>query len=242
MSMNSTVSNRLNNLIPPIQLFVRSLLVVNLLILPGCASQLKQTQSGFLQDYSQLKLVKEFENTRVYRSAKFDQQVLSKIDSIKLVPFEVWIKQADVIGINVERVKKLHGYFQSRLKQKLQHYFPIVENAGENTLTLRGAFSGVKLKQSELSLTDFIPLRIVTNAGNSAYLAATDQKDIISEVSIEAELLLGEKQEIVFAMTATKSVSMTVSDSSEGNFEAVTKVLDIWVDGFVKKMIEVKSR
>lgn len=216
------------------------LLIVSSLVIQGCSSQLKQTQSGFLQDYSQLKLVKEYQDTMVYEAEFFDKNALANVKSLKLVPFEIWVKQTDAVGINTEQLKKMHQYFHRQLKEKLQVNYRIVNRVEENTLTIRGAFSGVKIEESSLSATDFIPIRIVLNAGNSAYLTATNQKDVISEVSIEAEFLLGLNTKRAFAMTATKQLDTTVKDASEGNFDAVTKVLDIWINNFVKKLNAVK--
>ncbi len=215
--------------------------VVSCLLIQGCSSNLKQTESGFLEDYSQLKEIEGFSNTKVYKADKFNKNNLSRLKSIKLVPFEIWIDRKGTTSIDIGELAKLHQYFHTNLINKLKPYYEIVETEQEDSLTIRGAFSGIKSVEEGLSVSDFVPIRIVLNAGNSAYLAATDQKDIIVEVSVEAEFMLGTDPAQVFAMTATKQLDTTVADGQKGNFEAVSKVLDIWINNFVEKLIELKE-
>jgi hypothetical protein len=210
-------------------------------VLSGCSNAPKQIQSGFLGDYSQFTKSQNYKDTSTYSSPNFNKEMLAQVKQIKLVPFEIWVKHDNTDGINTEQLTKLHIYFHETLKLALQKNYQITEAANEETLTIRGAFSGVKLMEPEISATDFLPIKLVFNAGNSAYLKSTDQKDIISEVSIEVEFLLGNQGERVFAMTASKQLDMTVSNSEEGNLKAVKSVMDIWINNFIKKLAEVNQ-
>ena len=217
------------------------LILTSILLISSCSSSLKQTQSGFINDYSKLKKSEQFEDTYTYRSEKLNRQLIKSIDSVVVTPFEIWLKEKDAAFLSSSQMKEIHLYFQKHLSEKLSEYFEIVNSAGENTLTIRGAFTGIEFSEESLSVSDFIPVRIVLNAGNAAYLAATGQRDTISEVSIEAEFIYGEKSEVVFAMSAAKKVEATVSDGDKGNVEAVKKVLNIWIENFVSKLAQVKS-
>jgi hypothetical protein len=212
------------------------LMFVISLSLIGCTAAPKQIQSGFLKDYSMLKKSTEFKNTSVYHSADFDLKTLKNIEEIYLVPFEIWLNQDNLIGIDDQQLRDLHHYFHKNLKQALQQKYRIVDKASVNSLTIRGAFTGINLTNPELTVSDFLPIKLVFNAGNTAYLSSTDQKDIISSVSIEVEFLMGTTNSRVFAMTAIKKLDLTVSDSKEGNFESVTNVLDVWIENFMKKI------
>jgi len=210
--------------------------------LTGCASQLNQVNSGFLGDYSQLKTSNNFDNTKVFQATGFDQSTLAGVKEIKIVPFEIWIKpskNSNTALLNTQRLQELSIYFHQRLKQALQNDYHLVDITSSNTLTIQGAFSNIKLSDPELSVTDFIPVRLVLNAGNAAYLNVTNQKDVITEVSIEIEFLLGEASKRVFAMTATKQMDLTMGESDDG-FKAVSEVLDIWIDNFVKKLSSIR--
>ena len=45
----------------------------------------------------------------------------------------------------------------------MQKNYQMTEVATEETLTIRGAFSGVKLMEPEISATDFLPIKLVFN-------------------------------------------------------------------------------
>jgi hypothetical protein len=85
-------------------------------------------------------------------------------------------------------------------------------------------------------------VRLVLNAGNAAYLNVTNQKDVITEVSIEVEFLLGRNSKRVFAMTATKQLDLTMGESGDDGFKVVTAVLDLWVDNFIKKLASIRNK
>ncbi len=135
----------------------------------------------------------------------------------------------------------MQQHFYKRLTNGLAKYYRLVDNADDETLIICGAFSRIKLSKPSIGVTDFIPVRIVLNTGNSAYLAATNQQDLISEVSIESEFLLGANKEQVFAAAASRELDVTVTQEKEGNLVAVTQVLDIWADNFIKKVAEIHS-
>lgn len=228
----------INNKLLSITIFVFSV------VLSGCASNLNQVQSGFLGDYSKLKASKDYDNTKVFQAAGFDQTTLAAVKEIKLVPFEIWIKPSsknDVVLLNTQRLQELSRYFHDKLKQALQDDYQLVDVASPNTLTIQGAFSNIKLSTPELSVTDFIPLRLVLNAGNAAYLQVTNQQDVITEVSIEVEFLLGETAKRVFAMTATKQMELTMGQSGDDGFKVVSEVLDTWIANFVTKLADTRQ-
>lgn len=217
------------------------LLLMLCLVLSGCSSTIPQVRSGFLGDYSQLKQSEQYENTRIYQAPGFDRSILAQVTEIKLVPFEVWINQSETGGINTEQWQRLHHYFHATLKQALQPNYRMVTDAGENTLTIRGAFSGVKFSTPDLSVMDLVPFRVVLNAGKAVYLLATEQREVISQVSIETEFLLGPNPNLVFAMTATKQLGVTVNEDNSGNFAAVTEVLDLWVAQFIEELAQARK-
>jgi len=141
--------------------------------------------------------------------------------------------------IGSEQLNEVINYFAKRLLQSLSEFYQLEEVADAETLTIRGAFSHIQVATPDLSPTDFIPFRVVLNAGNIAYLKATDQQELISRVGIEAEFRLGKNQQLVFAMTSTKKLKSMVSDDAKGNTQAVKRVLDTWVDNFVSKLREL---
>ncbi len=219
-----------------INIYFKGLFLIAFLFMQGCANQLDNTQSGFLGDYSRLQDNEEYDNSKIYIKSGFDNKRLASIQSIKLEPFEVWLDPNLKSAFNANQLANIVHYFHKTMSEKLGDNYPLVQEADENTLTIRGAFSGIKFSDPELSVTDFVPFRIVLNAGNAAYLMATEQKDVFTEISIEAEFLLGIDRHRVFAMTATKEVEGTINKNGEDNVKAVTEVLDIWIDNFITRL------
>ena len=216
-------------------------LLFSVLFVSGCSNSLKQTQSGYLGDYTQLKPSAEYDDTLIYQAEGFDGKTLKQVSKIQLVPFEVWLTQKQSKSLNTEQVRLLVMSFHQKLLKKIPKQFKIVNSADSDTLVIKGAFTGVTLNDPEVSVGDFVPIKLVFNAGNTAYLNATGQKNVITEVSIEVEFLLGQSNERVFAMTATKVLDATVQKTGEDNVKAVESVLDLWIDNFVNKLEQVKK-
>jgi len=216
--------------------------IIALILLSGCASTTKHQQSGFIKNYDDFVTSTNYDNTKIYRAKGFGRESIAKLKEIKLVPFEIWINPEPDSHFNPQQLVGLSRYFNNSLRTKLfENGFNVVEKVNVGTLTLRGAFTGVKFTSPELSATDFIPFRIVLNAGNAAYLKMSAQKDVITNVSIELEFLQGVDQQRVFALLATKSVDATIANSGEDNITAVQALLDHWADNFVEKLVEIRT-
>lgn len=211
------------------------------LALTGCATTSESSKSGFLQNYSQLTPLTNFPDTRAYRAEKFNSDYLRSVQTVYVKPFEVWLDNDNLKGVNLSQMAELTGYFQTELKQQLANYYRIVDKPDSATLVIQGAFTKAKTKSPELSAADILPFRIVMNAGNVAYLSATGQKDLVTEVAIEAKFTQGNTDELLFAMTANKELDTTVSDSAKGNSDAVKQVLLEWVNNFSKHIASVKD-
>jgi hypothetical protein len=126
--------------------------VISGAILSGCASNLNQVQSGFLGDYSKLKSSKDYDNTKIFQTKDFDQDSLAAIKEIKLVPFEIWIKPTqknNTTLLNAARLQELSTYFHKKLKVALKNDYSLVNVSNQNTLTIQGAFSNIKLSEPE---------------------------------------------------------------------------------------------
>lgn len=210
-------------------------------ILSGCTSTPEHLETGFLSNYDELKTSEEFEDARVYLAPNFSRGTVGNIEKIQVVPFEVWLQANDAAVVSSEQLTKLVLYFHSALNAALSNNYQMVDTPGPDTLTIRGAFSAIKIAQPELSPTDFIPFRMVLNAGNAAYLSATEQQDLVTQVGIEVEFKIGAEASPLFAMTNVKTLDTRVNNSKSANLDAVKQVLDNWVENFVVKLAEVRN-
>ena len=214
-----------------------------LFLLSGCAANTTQQHSGYFADYNGFIDSEKYDYTKTYAVDASDRETLAQITAIHLVPFEMWLSASSNANFNPQQLAGLSRYFHAQLGRQLKASgFDITNRAAAGTLTIKGAFSGISFSAPALAPTDFIPFRIVLNAGNAAYLQVTDKKDVITEVSIEAEFLIGAQQQRIFALIATKYVDATVANSGADNVLAVQQLLDVWVTNFVAELTEIKSK
>jgi len=216
--------------------------LVSLIILSGCASTNVQKTTGFLDNAWQLVDSKQYKHTKIYNAPHFKRADYAKLKKIHLTPFELWMNPAGNKTFNPRQLAELSSYFTATLAQKLSaKNYQLVTAPSADALTIRGAFSDIAFITPQLSPTDFIPFRIVLNAGNAAYLHISDKKEIISSVSIEVEFLQGLEQKRVFAMLASKQLDQTIANNGADNLTAVMKVLDNWIDNFVAKITTIRD-
>ena len=213
-----------------------------LVVLSGCATATQQKTTGFLGNYQQFVDSNKYDHTKIYQAPSFNLDTIAQLTEVKLEPFELWINTQNNDFFNPRQLTELVNHFNAQLRHQLQaHDYQLVDRIGTETLTLRGAFSDVKFSDPELSVTDFIPFRMVLNAGNAAYLNITDKKDVITTVSIEVELLQGLTQERIFALIATKKIDTTIANSGADNVAAVKDLLDLWVNNFIVKLTKTRA-
>lgn len=222
-----------------INLMVVAVIIV---LLPACTSTTKQPKSGFLESYRGFVDSTEFDNSKTFSSDDFDKSYLADVTGFQILPFEIWLNKSSAEQFNPSQLAALSQYFHQSMVAKFKAQgLPVVLKPSEKTLTIRGAFTGIKFNDPELSPTDFIPFRILINAGNAAYLEVTDKKDVITEVSLEMEFVASQSQERKFALMATKYLDDTVANNGVENIKAVKNLLDEWVDNFVEQIVKARQ-
>ncbi|KGJ93794.1 DUF3313 domain-containing protein [Colwellia psychrerythraea] len=218
-----------------------TVMLVATLLLSGCMNITDQQQSGFLKDYEGFEDVYDPDYTKVYRSENFTIDMIADMQRIKLVPFEMWASSD--ANFTQEELAELSQYFHQQMSDRLTaNNYKLVRLAGPRTITIRGAFSGVKFDDPELMPTDFIPFRMVLNAGNFAYLQITDKSDVTTKVSVEIEFLKGIRRERILAAISTKYVDNTIANSGADNITVVKALLDMWAEKFVDRMVEIRAK
>jgi hypothetical protein len=220
--------------------FVTTLLVFS--SLSGCINITDQKKSGFLKDYEGFEDVYDPDYTKVYRSENFTIDMVADMHRIKLVPFEMWVTPGPEAKFSQEDLAELSQYFDQQMRERLlANNYNVVEFAGPRTVTIQGAFSGVKFEDPELYPTDFIPFRMVINAGNFAYLQVTDKSDVTTKVSVEIEFLKGIRKERFLAAISTKYVDTTIANSGVDNMTVVKELLDMWAEKFVGRLVDIRA-
>ena len=196
----------------------------------------------FLKNYEGFEDAYDPEYTKVYRSKNFTTAMISDMHRIKLVPFEMWVTPGADAKFSPEDLEQLSQYFHQQMRDRLvANNYHIVDHTGPRTITIQGAFSGVKFEDPELMPNDFIPFRMVLNAGNFAYLQITDKRDVTTKVSVEIEFLKGIRRERILAAISTKYVDTTIANSGDDNMTVVKELLDMWAEKFVDRLVEIRA-
>lgn len=218
-----------------------SILLV-IFFLSGCMNITEQQQSGFLKNYDGFEDVYDPDYTKVYRSENFTIDMIADMQRVKLVPFEMWITPSDDAKFTPEELKEFSQYFHQQMTARLTaNNYEVVDLLGPRTLIIQGAFSGVKFEEPAVMPTDFVPFRMVMNAGNLAYLQIVDKSDVTTKVSVEIEFLKGIRRERVLAAISTKYVDTTIANSGEDNIKVVKELLDMWAAKFVDRLVEIRA-
>jgi len=217
-----------------------SIMFLSSLLLSGCMNITDQQKSGFLKNYEGFEDVYDPDYTKVYRSENFTVDMIADMERIRLVPFEMLV--AEGATFTPPELDELSQYFHKQMGDRLiANNYKLVKLAGPRTITIRGAFSGVKFDEPELMPTDFIPFRMVLNAGNFTYLQITDKSDVTTKVSVEIEFLKGIRRERILAAISTKYVDNTIANSGVDDMTVVKALLDMWAEKFVDRLVEIRA-
>ena len=163
---------------------IRSIFVVPLLgigLLTGCAS-LRTTESGFLSDYSELKVVEEKPNCKIFVSETFDLSLYGQAD-VAAIDFS--IPEAKLKRLNEADVAK----FTDEAHTILEEVF------GE--LVEREAVSNAKSLKIRASITDVDTVNVGVNAIASVVAVPIDN----GGVSVELEISDSESGRLLLALS-----------------------------------------
>lgn len=222
--------------------YIFTAILISTLFVAGCMNITDQQKSGFLKNYEGFEDVYDPDYTKVYRSKNFSTDMIAQMERIRLIPFEMWVTPGPDAKFTPEELSELSQYFHQQMTNRLvANNYKVVKFNGPRTMTIQGAFSGVKFEDPELMPTDFIPFRMVINAGNFAYLQITDKSDVTTKVSVEIEFLKGLRQERVLAAISTKYVDTTIANSGVDNMMVVKELLDMWAEKFVDRLVEIRN-
>jgi len=118
------------------------LISILFLVVSGCTSSTKLQHSGFLDDYSMLKVDKNEEGAFFYRNDSF---YLYEYNRVLIEPVEIYFHPdsgEDVIS--KADLKKIRVKFYMALANAVKDRYPLVNFSGEGVLRIRTAITNVK--------------------------------------------------------------------------------------------------
>ncbi len=180
-------------------------------VLVGCAGKTTAPEqySGFLSDYSQLTAQESATGQPVLRWISDDFDV-NRYASIMIEPVCFHPKPAPSAQVSQQALDSVCQYTQERLRAELGKVRPIVEQATNDTLVLRGAITGVSTSTEGLQPYEVVPVALVA----AAAMTAAGKRDQSVAIFFEAEALDGKTSQPL-ARAVRKGYGTNLSNDSE---------------------------
>lgn len=169
-------------------LIAKTLSFTFLIVLAGCAAKKPPSNSGFLEDYSRLRVDQNGDRSMQWWERKdfnWNQYRKIMLDTVVLN----YHPEAKDKEIDSEKVKQLTDYFRKAVEKKLTDEYPIVTTPGSDVLKIKTA------------ITEIIP---TSPAINYPAMAVVFFPIDMGGAVIEAEFLDSETNEVMATMVDKK--------------------------------------
>jgi hypothetical protein len=187
--------------------------------------------SGFLGNYDDFKIINPETNAEVWiKPPHQDLSLLKEYKAVVFSPIEIWMHSAsDYQGIDPNELKLITDYFLEKLQQNLGKNFEIVEEPGPNVMHMRIAITGVQKVKPHKEVYDFIPVKLIWDAGNAVYRKKTGKHLDAYQASLEMEIRDSQSGQRLVAAIDKHSVEAT-TEEGEDTWAPLEKVLDYWAN------------
>jgi len=209
-----------------------SLSLIGLLLLSACQSTPVLTSytdehqaSGFLSDYTKLKLSKGEDGEQVLRwvSPKLTQ---SKFKTLILDPVVIQASRIQSEEVSKENLQSIQQYFDFNLKQALSSKYAFTNTPSNETAHLKIAITDIQLEPEGMKVTEALPYGAIIGLIRSA----TDTRNREVTVILEMEILNSKTHEPVISLLRTgKGDIVRMLWDADFKLQHVKELLDNWV-------------
>ena len=193
---------------------VCSLMIAGLLV--GCTGRPKVTHSGFLRDYSQLKLEEDGAKRYLNPSKNLRQYKKFVIDPV-VVHFA---PSAKGTAIAPAKLKELSDYFRNQLVKGLSKRYRVVRSSGPGVLRIRIAITDIKKTTRVANIHPGMKMSGIGLGG------AAMEAEVVDSVS-------GERVAAIVDSQSGGRLGITAGLKKYGHAQ---QVMDGWVERFVKRL------
>jgi hypothetical protein len=194
---------------------------------PAVASA-AETDSGFLQDYSQLKPVA---GTHVRNYAAPNAYTEFKNYTAIMIDQPEFVIAADskYRGIKPDDAKAIADAMRKAFTDAISKNMKVVDKPGPGVLYLRMAASNVHLKKKKRGLLSYTPAGFVVTEASQA-TQELEQKIVLQDMMLEMEVMDSQSQAVLAA--AVDNIGADVKKSPSESWGEEKTVLDYWASRF----------
>jgi len=213
-----------------VKYFLNVLLAVGLLGMPILSVAGTPSESGFFED--SIVFEKHPDRRNAYRYLKKDLN-LRNYNKVAIAPVEIWIHpDSSYKGVQANSVKAISDQLRQVLVSTLEPDYPVVNQAGNKTIAVRLAVTGIKLKKKKGGFLSYMPIGMAVAAVQDETLSKTTLSDAI----IEADLIDGRTGERIAALV-DRNMAVDLSGESQ-SWNEVEKVFEYYAKRFKKSLDE----
>jgi hypothetical protein len=201
---------------------------------PTWAEGSKSQVSGFLGDYSKLAAVADRPGTMLYLDKSGDYRAYTKVmfDPVEVI----LVPNPEYKGIQPDALKRMTDSFLSAFSKSLAPDYQVVAAPGPDVLRVRMAITGVQPAPTDMSATDFIPIKAIFNAAR----AAGGGSPRVAEMTGEMEVLDAQGKRIA-AATATRKGEATLAQGAQVTWKEMDPIVQYWAKGFRQRLDELRG-
>lgn len=212
------------------------LLVVALSVVSGCARAAtpKHDWSGFLEDYSRLRMGQSGDLPYVYRN---DAARWSEYDQILFEPVTLWRSGKDSLAaIPEEDLLKLVAHFERAVRTRLGAGFRLVAAPAPRTLRLRLAVTEARASDTTVDVLTALPEDVAAPTGTGPLPPALVQ--FVAAAVVEGELRDAVSNELLAQGIDNRRAGAPPSITT---WEALDRALAFWADRICSRL-EARTR
>jgi hypothetical protein len=204
----------------------------------GCAVTTKSqpeavTQTGFLQDYSQLKPGDKEQAALIYWSPNAQW---SRYDKVLLDPVTLVIRENE---ISPEDQARLSKYYGDKLREELSKNFTLVDQSGPDVIRIRVALTDAEAATSGVrTISVIVPQARLLNAG---YDAATGHYAFVGSAQTEGEILDSATDQRLAAVVDHRYGGLSVKNAGVWQWGDAEHIMDYWAETLSTRLAERKA-
>lgn len=212
-----------------------------MVVITGCASTMQQrkvSESGFLNDFSQLKEGTDDQALYVYidESVDFASYTRMIIDPVSIVVSE----DSDMAKVSAGDRQKMADYFFAVLNKNLGEDYKIVSSPSAGTMKLRFALTDIKDKNVTMNtISSILPIGIALDAIG---LAASGSHSFVGDASAEMELVDSVSGKRIVAAVDSRAGGRYTGDFDFSDWGDVKEACDYWAQQIAMRLDEFSGR